>query len=605
MSIAKNMSLIIMSLLLGLDSRSIYSMEYNMDIFKATKIGNLDRVRQIIKEDPGAVNRGSNQWTPLHNAAAEGQLAIAQELIFAGANVNSKDCRGASALLSAVERGDIDIVKALIAAGAEINSYNYYHETPLYCAVNKHLIDIDIVKALIDAGAKVDSQVSSKSPIHIAAKKGHIDTVKALIAAGVEINSLDDYKRTPLYYAVDEHHIAVVKALIDAGAIVDSQDVNADYLLLKMNIYDAIWTGDLTRVRQFIKQDPEIINWLIYGQTPLYLATAKGALGIVNELIAAGAGIDSRSEGLKETPLHYAVRYDHVAIMKALIDAGANVNLQTINGDSILHYVVEYNHVAAFDRIAVMQALIATKADVNICDRGGRTALHWAVESKDVDSVKALIGAGANVDLQDNDGNSPLHRAFFTLDLEIIQALIDGKANVNIRDKKGKSPLDYVEFYDTAVAKILIDAGANLDLKKNDYEGLLMSTIIEGEVATTQKLIAYGAKLPSKQEWIGTPHMSTLESIRSINPNMAELITDYIDRIEQAPQEAKKRIKPIIQTLALAMHPRLGNESPFSLLSPSLLQYLSPFVISAIEAQAFYEARQPRQHSSNSGCVIC
>lgn len=63
----------------------------------------------------------------------------------------------------------------------------------------------------------------------------------------------------------------------------------------------------------------------VYGNaTPLCVAIYKGEIDFVKKLIAYGADVNEKSNGL--TPLMIAARFNKVEIMKLLIANGAKVN---------------------------------------------------------------------------------------------------------------------------------------------------------------------------------------------------------------------------------------------------------------------------------------
>ncbi len=121
-------------------------------------------------------------------------------------------------LLNAAKKGYPRMARILIAAKANINVTKHSnYKTPLHLAAKYgHL---DVVKVLIDSQANLAAtDYEHKTPLHHAAQYGHLDIVKALIAAGANHASQDLYGKTALDLAITRKHFAVAKVLIDAGA---------------------------------------------------------------------------------------------------------------------------------------------------------------------------------------------------------------------------------------------------------------------------------------------------------------------------------------------------------------------------------------------------
>jgi ankyrin len=73
--------------------------------------------------------------TPLHQAAAMGDLKQARALLAQGANVNAKDRLDARPLYYAAEKGRKDVIELLLAHGAAVHARNTRrHETALEAA---------------------------------------------------------------------------------------------------------------------------------------------------------------------------------------------------------------------------------------------------------------------------------------------------------------------------------------------------------------------------------------------------------------------------------------------------------------------------------------
>ena len=76
------------------------------DIHEAAKAGDLDKVQALIKADPDAVNlRDGSGRTPLHWAARNDRLGVAEFLLNSGADVQAVDNLGYTALYYSVWLG--------------------------------------------------------------------------------------------------------------------------------------------------------------------------------------------------------------------------------------------------------------------------------------------------------------------------------------------------------------------------------------------------------------------------------------------------------------------------------------------------------------------
>ncbi|KAJ7752917.1 ankyrin repeat-containing domain protein [Mycena metata] len=130
-----------------------------------------------------------------------------------------------------------------------------------------------------------------KSPLHIAAQAGNLETTRLLLAAGANPTAhweQDWYQ--PLHLAAEKKHIDVIKLLLDNGAPVDS-DYGCDGC----------------------------------RETALHHACAIGHLDMMKLLIERGANIEDR--GHFGTALGFAVHYRQREAIKFLLDRGADASV--------------------------------------------------------------------------------------------------------------------------------------------------------------------------------------------------------------------------------------------------------------------------------------
>jgi ankyrin repeat protein len=98
----------------------------------------------------------------------------------------------------------------------------------------------------------------------------------------------------------------------------------------------------------------------------------------------------------------------------------------------------------------------------------GEAAVHIVTRRGDLGWLGLLYQKGANLNLKDREGNTPLILASLTRWSEGVTTLIRLKAQVNLQNRLGETALlKVVQARDYALAKALLDAGANPDLADN------------------------------------------------------------------------------------------------------------------------------------------
>jgi NAD(P)-dependent dehydrogenase (short-subunit alcohol dehydrogenase family) len=114
-----------------------------------------DELVQMLDETLGVAQPSSRETpsgTGLHQAAMQGNLEAARELIAAGADLNAREPSGGSSpLITATTFGHTEVATALIAAGADVNQRNNDGSTALISAA--FFCRTEIVETLLAAGA--------------------------------------------------------------------------------------------------------------------------------------------------------------------------------------------------------------------------------------------------------------------------------------------------------------------------------------------------------------------------------------------------------------------------------------------------------------------
>lgn len=105
-------------------------------IHQAVEAGDMTRIRALLLSDASLVNLpDATGLTPLHIAAANGNVALVAELLAYHADVNAHDAtHGVTPLHLAARNGHHQIAKLLLEHGANPQALDHQGKTPLMLA---------------------------------------------------------------------------------------------------------------------------------------------------------------------------------------------------------------------------------------------------------------------------------------------------------------------------------------------------------------------------------------------------------------------------------------------------------------------------------------
>ena len=137
------------------------------------------------------------------------------------------------------------------------------------------------------------------------------------------------------------------------------------------------------------------------GWTPLYCAGVFGHSEAVLHLLEKGADPNIPSVH-GDTLLHYAVDSGQYKVAGYLLEAGASPNCQNSDGDSPLH------HAASKGDARLIRLLCKYHSDPSIANSQGKTPLHYAVAENHVNAARALVQSGGSAYIEDSQRVKPI-----------------------------------------------------------------------------------------------------------------------------------------------------------------------------------------------------
>lgn len=361
----------------------------------------------------------------------------------------------------------------------------------------------------------------------VAARLGGRRVVQSLIAEGVDVNAKDPQGRTPALLALYEANLVMTDLLLENGA-----DSTTPYM--------TAYTGDLKVVKRLLAKGAPVESFK--GLTLLHAAAGGGRTDVIEFLIGQGYKATASTEDGERTPLHFAALRGHLKAAKVLLANGAAVDSGEHSPLSLASWALHKE---------MVEFLMSQGADIN---RGHTTPLHIAVQWWMPEVAELLLEAGADINVTDEEGKTPLYHAVVTIEwLTMVELLISHGADVNIwpENNQGNSPLYHavangwleiaesfiaqggdvnngpqpalhiaVEGHSLEMAKLLLDAGAQINAQDEQGNTPLQFAFATGKLEIAKLLISRGADVSK------APQTALRMAVKNGSVDLAKLLIE-------------------------------------------------------------------------------
>jgi uncharacterized protein len=435
-------------------------------VAEAAMKGNRESVRSLLKQGADVNAAQGDGTTALHWAARQGDVELAQMLLYAGANVRATTRLGAyTPLLFAAETGNAAMLDTLLKGGADPKTPTSTGVTPLMLAAKSG--KAEAVNVLVERGADVNATENARgeTALMFAVAYNRVDAMKVLIAHGANVKVATKVVDLTRVTPEDEAYIRQQIAQFQGGAAgapgggrgrggaapagpVPPGGAPAAAAAAggpgggggrggrgRGGAPDAgAGAPGQPDVQQLVRQFRGGDNIKTQGGlTPLLFAARNGYADAADTLLAAGADVNQVSPGDKTSPLLMAAINGHYDLANALLEKGADPNLAAENGAAPLYAVLncEWAPKALYPQPRAYTQQKITHLDL-------MKALLEKGANPNARLKKKIWYSGYNFDLSgvDEIGATPFWRAAYGADVEAMKLLVAYGADPNIPTMK-------------------------------------------------------------------------------------------------------------------------------------------------------------------------
>nr|XP_027230771.1 protein phosphatase 1 regulatory subunit 12C-like isoform X9 [Penaeus vannamei] len=272
-------------------------------------------------------------------ACAAGDKQEVLRLLEKGADIDTANVDGLTALHAACIDDNLDMVEFLVDQGADVNRG-----------------DKQEVLRLLEKGADIDTaNVDGLTALHAACIDDNLDMVEFLVDQGADVNRGDMEGWTALHATASCGFNSIAKFLIDRGAdlslvnndgdlAIDIADSDEMESLLQREIETRGIDCDASRNEEERRMLEDAQMWLgagyladrphpKTGATALHVASAKGYIKVMSLLLEAGSDINAQDlDGW--TPLHAAAHWGQREAVEILAENMADMDVRNFVGQS-------------------------------------------------------------------------------------------------------------------------------------------------------------------------------------------------------------------------------------------------------------------------------
>ncbi|XP_017101376.2 protein phosphatase 1 regulatory subunit 12B isoform X9 [Drosophila bipectinata] len=229
--------------------------------------------------------------------------------------------------LAACLSGDKAEVIQLLDQGADINTANVDGLTALHQACIDD--NLDMVEFLVERGADINRQDNEGwTPLHATASCGFMSIARYLVENGADVAAVNSDGDLALDLAIDVQHMAMIHYMEKMV-----QELNIDVEQARKAEEQAM----LNDAKKWLRSDAAEVDrpHPKTGATALHVAAAKGYTKVLSLLLAGRGNVD-RQDNDGWTPLHAAAHWGQRETAEMLVESLADMDIRNYAGHSCI-----------------------------------------------------------------------------------------------------------------------------------------------------------------------------------------------------------------------------------------------------------------------------
>ena len=381
----------------------------------------------------------------LHAAVAAGHKKVVTRLLSEKHNaLNCHDYSGRTPLHEAVRKNDLTIVNILLDKHPQMVKFK--------C---KHWQEVDETLLSLEELAEYNADVChcGYTPLHLAARYGHLEVAILLIKKGARLDVRDCTGATPVHVAACHNHANLI------GGNLNIKTLN--------------------------------------GSTPLHSAAACGAVEIIDYLLYKKASLTA-TDNYGLTALHYSI---HNIRFRSLVE------LIAPRKGHLSSFFVHDNRYISVDGLRWLDTLVKLLhrgSNVDAVDVDGQTPLHIAAHYGLADAVNVFLQMNASMEMKDKNGKTPMEVAFEN-------APVEPEQFPSFRATKIEHMREHLHGH-VMVIFLLLSHGASSGKCTSSSGSMLHTAIVKKQLHIAQLLLLKGSNLTCKDSLGRTPLVTYLHN---------------------------------------------------------------------------------------------